>query len=97
MNEKTERKIQSRAIIKICKTGDAVHVLDNRCPHQAQSLTDARIRNGYIFCPLHGMRFKLETGEAFGQLTRTPLTLHDTRVENGQLQVRFGATEKEKP
>ena len=35
--------------------------------------------------------------ETHAMQTRTPLTLHDTRVENGQLQVRFGATEKEKP
>ncbi len=79
---------QGRELL-VCKNGEQVHVIDNVCPHQAQPLTEGRVRNGYIFCPLHGMRFKLDTGEAFGQLTKAPLSLHEARVESGQVQVRL--------
>ena len=72
----------------VCRSKGKVHVVDNRCPHQGQPLTGGRVRNGFITCPVHGMRFRLEDGEALGQLTRTPLTMHESRVENGRVLVR---------
>lgn len=71
----------------VCRTGDSVHVFDNLCPHQNQPLTRGRVRNGFLFCPFHGMRFRLENGEALGQLCNTPLKKYDARVEDGQVQV----------
>ena len=79
----------------MCKHGESVHVVHNVCPHQTQPLTDGRVRNGYLFCPVHGMRFKLDTGEAFGQLTRNPLTLFEARVSEGQVQARLPSGETE--
>ncbi len=73
----------------VCNTGDDVVVVENRCSHQDQPLEGGRIRNGYIFCPIHGMRYKLADGEAVGQLTRVPINVFETRVENGDVQVRL--------
>ncbi|SVB40266.1 uncharacterized protein METZ01_LOCUS193120 [marine metagenome] len=37
-----------------------------------------RIKNGYISCPLHGVRFSLETGEPMGgQLTRVAVRTYE--------------------
>lgn len=75
--------------ILICNSGGDFLAVENRCSHQDKPLADGRIRNGYIFCPIHGMRFKLETGEAIGQLTRVPINVYETRVVNGQVEVRL--------
>ena len=73
----------------VCNTGDETLVVENRCSHQDQPLAGGRIRNGYISCPIHGMRFKLTNGEPIGQLTRVPLKVFETRVTDGQVQVRL--------
>ena len=75
----------------ICRSGEEIVVVENRCSHQNQPLADGRIRNGYIFCPVHGMRFRLKTGEAIGQLTRVPIKVFETRVVDGDVQVRTAA------
>ncbi len=73
----------------VCNSGGEIVVVENRCSHQDQPLEGGRIRNGYIFCPIHGMRYKLANGEAIGQLTRVPINVFETRVEQGQVQVRL--------
>ena len=75
----------------VCNTGDDVVVVENRCSHQDQPLEGGRIRNGYIFCPIHGMRYKLSDGEAVGQLTRVPIKVFETRVVDGEVQVRLAS------
>jgi 3-phenylpropionate/trans-cinnamate dioxygenase ferredoxin subunit len=75
----------------VCNTGDDVVVVENRCSHQDQPLEGGRIRNGYIFCPIHGMRYKLSDGEAVGQLTRVPINVFETRVVDGEVQVRLAS------
>ena len=72
----------------VCNSRDEIHVVENRCSHQDQPLDGGRVRNGYILCPVHGMRFKLATGEAIGQLTRIPLCVFDSRIVDGEVQIR---------
>jgi len=71
----------------VCNSAGAISVVENRCSHQDQPLEGGRIRNGYIFCPVHGMRFKLANGEAIGQLTRLPIKTFETRIEEGNVQI----------
>lgn len=73
----------------VCNSGGEFVVVENRCSHQEQPLEGGRIRNGYIFCPIHGMRYKLADGEAVGQLTRVPIKVFDARVEDGFVQARL--------
>lgn len=73
----------------VCNSGGEFMVVENRCSHQEQPLEGGRIRNGYIFCPIHGMRYKLVDGEAVGQLTRVPIKVFETRVEEGLVQARL--------
>ncbi|MCY4342844.1 MAG: Rieske 2Fe-2S domain-containing protein [Gammaproteobacteria bacterium] len=75
----------------VCNSRDAIHVVENRCSHQDQPLDGGRVRNGYILCPVHGMRFRLDSGEALGTLTRVPLCVFDSRVLDGEVQVRLDA------
>ena len=71
----------------ICNSNDDIVVVENRCSHQDQPLTNGRVRNGYIICPLHGMRYRLTDGEAVGQLTKLPIRVFNTRIEDGVIEI----------
>lgn len=47
----------------LVKTGEAIHALENRCPHLGVPLGRGKIENGEIVCPFHGSRFTLASGE----------------------------------
>ena len=72
----------------VCNSGGDFVVVENRCSHQDEPLEPGRIRNGYIICPVHGMRYRLESGEPVGRLTRVPLKRFESRVVDGVVQVR---------
>ncbi|MBT5209668.1 MAG: ferredoxin, partial [Halieaceae bacterium] len=55
-----------------------------------ESLAGGRIRRGHVSCPLHGVRFKLSTGEPVGQLTRVALKTFDVQIEAGMIGVKAG-------
>ncbi|MGB2260782.1 MAG: Rieske (2Fe-2S) protein [Porticoccaceae bacterium] len=76
--------------ILICKANGEFYAVDNQCTHQRAELTGGRIRNCYLACPLHGVRFDLRTGQPRGELTRVPLKTYDVSLaDNGNLQVEL--------
>jgi len=76
--------------ILICKANGEFYAVDNQCTHQHAELTGGRIRNCYLACPLHGVRFDLRTGQPRGELTRVPLKTYDVSLaDNGNLQLEL--------
>mgnify|MGYP006086381495 FL=1 len=76
--------------ILICKANGEFYAVDNMCTHQRAELTGGRIRNCYLACPLHGVRFDLRTGKPMGELTRVPLKTYDVSLaDNGNLQIEL--------
>jgi 3-phenylpropionate/trans-cinnamate dioxygenase ferredoxin subunit len=75
------------ASILVCRSGEQLYAVKNQCAHQNQPLAGGRIRNGCIFCPVHGMRFRLETGEPLGQLTSKPLEVLNLEVVAGKVAI----------
>ena len=71
----------------ICHADGQFYIFENRCTHQNMPLSEGRIRNGYLSCPVHGMRYKLDSGDPVGELSRIPLTRFQTRIVNGEIQV----------
>lgn len=76
--------------ILLCKANGEFYAVDNQCTHQRAELTGGRIRNCYLACPLHGVRFDLRTGQPLGELTRVPLKTYDVSLaDNGNLQLEL--------
>ena len=48
--------------LALCRDGDEVYLLENRCPHRGGQLSDGRVLDGRVICPLHGWDFDLKTG-----------------------------------
>ena len=68
-------------------TNRGYFAVENNCPHQNKPLCGGRIRHGHISCPVHGMRFNLETGLAVGQLTNKPIKVYEVKVNGDWLEV----------
>jgi len=73
--------------VLLCNAAGKHYAVENRCSHQNTPLENGRIRQGYICCPLHGVRFDLKTGEPKGQLTRIPLKTFAVSEENGKIRI----------
>ena len=76
--------------ILICKANGDYYAVDNQCTHQRAELDGGRIRNCYLACPLHGVRFDLRTGMPKGELTRVALKTYPVSVaEDGNLHLEL--------
>ncbi len=73
--------------ILLCNSGGEFFAMDNKCSHAESVLEGGRIRNKFISCPLHGMRFNLRDGSAHGQLTRRPVPVYPVQIVDGFIEV----------
>ena len=91
-------KIEERALLPflvngwpvlICRDDGNVHAMINRCSHAAAQLApDGRVRRGTVMCPLHGARFKLDSGECVGGADYKPLRIFAWReTADGWIEV----------
>jgi len=60
--------------------------IENTCPHRGGPLGAGTLKDGTVFCPLHGWQFEVKTGLC---LTRAdlPVKSYPTQVHNGQVQI----------
>ena len=88
-NQSVAISIEDKNIL-VCKSNNAYYAVSNMCTHQRAELTKGRIRNCYLSCPLHGVRFDLRTGKPIGELTRVPLKTYAVSVaEDGNLHLEL--------
>ncbi|MFZ8990630.1 MAG: Rieske (2Fe-2S) protein [Pseudohongiellaceae bacterium] len=73
--------------ILLCNSGGVHYAIENRCTHQDSPLAGGRVRNGFIACPLHGVKFDLRTGEPRGDLARRAVQTFPVEVENNRITV----------
>lgn len=75
--------------IFLCREEGQIHAIINRCTHAASELAPGgRVRRGSVMCPLHGARFKLDTGECLGGAGYKPLMLFPWReAADGWIEV----------
>jgi len=52
--------------VLVVREGAGLFAYNDRCPHQGARLSPGKVRRGAIMCPLHGARFRVETGECIG-------------------------------
>lgn len=72
--------IVNRWPVFITREEGRLHVLINRCTHAASMLApEGRVRRGSVMCPLHGARFRLDTGACMGGADYRPLRLFPFR------------------
>lgn len=74
--------IVNRWPVLVCREDGMIHALINRCSHAAAQLApEGRVRRGAVMCPLHGARFKLDSGECLGGADYKPLKIFAWRED----------------
>ena len=73
--------------ILVARTPLGLFAVGGICSHQQQLLDGAKQKACFIFCPLHGIRFDLRTGNPAGSLTDKSIPTYAVGVEDGQLWV----------
>jgi len=89
-NEPAGVNIDGREIVLI-NVGDEVFALEDRCSHEEFPLSAGEIGGGQITCALHGARFDLATGAVKALPAVMPVKRYDTRVQDGEVQIRLDA------
>jgi nitrite reductase/ring-hydroxylating ferredoxin subunit len=74
--------------ILLIKQQGKIFALDNRCPHQACSLSNGKLDGMVIICPCHDWRFNLETGE-YEDDPELKLMSYEWKVEAGKIWVKL--------
>jgi 3-phenylpropionate/trans-cinnamate dioxygenase ferredoxin subunit len=75
--------------VLLCRSAAGVFAVENMCSHQLAGLEGGKVKGVHIFCPLHGVRFDLRTGEPNGTLTRKPITVYPVSVEGDDVLVEL--------
>lgn len=71
----------------IVRLGDDLHAVSNICPHAGSILSQGRLRDDAVQCPLHGIRFRLSDGSIVGRALCEPLDVYAVRVRDGLIEV----------
>lgn len=70
-----------------------VHTLADRCSHAGAMLSDGEVDGDLcVVCPLHRSRFRLEDGSVVDGPATAPQTTLETRILDGQVEVRVRST-----
>lgn len=75
------------------RNGEDVVAVGERCPHLGAPMSDGRIDRGRIVCPWHGSQFEPVSGRVVNGPATAPLPCYPTRLRDGMIEVRDGATQ----
>ncbi len=77
--------VNGRSIVLV-NLNDEYFCIEDLCSHAESPLSSGRIRGGKIFCPLHGARFDVKTGEHLGPPATRGIETFDVRVVDGMIE-----------
>lgn len=81
-------KVNNKPVL-ICSFEGNYFAFIDQCPHAMKSLEGGKIKNGKIFCPLHGASFDLETGDVKSPPAFRGLTKLSLEIKQEQIYVAF--------
>lgn len=79
--------------IAVARLNGELFAFDGLCPHAAGPMHRGEVDGTIVTCPFHAWRFELQDRgrEAHGY---RPLTVHELKVEAGEVYVRLSATHR---
>jgi len=87
-SEKGVKVIIDDEEVALFNVKDKVYALSNVCPHQHMSIIqDAFIEDGFVVCPAHGWKFRLEDG--MQPDNRNGLRSFETRIVDNSVYVKI--------
>jgi nitrite reductase/ring-hydroxylating ferredoxin subunit len=77
--------------ITLVKKGAEIFAISDICTHMSGPLSEGKVEHDCIRCPWHGSLFSLKTGEVVEGPAIHPIAAFETRVLDGQIEVRLAA------
>ncbi len=74
--------------IGLFQSGDAVHALEDVCPHAYALLSQGYFEDGVIECPLHAARFEVATGKCQNEIGQRDVKCYPVRVLDGRISIK---------
>lgn len=74
--------------VVLVRSEGRVHGLGAQCAHLGAPMGEGWLQRGQIVCPWHGSRYDLATGRTTRGPATAPLPCYETRVRDGQVEVR---------
>ena len=62
------------------------HCIDDQCPHRGGPLGAGCLKDGEVFCPLHGWGFDVRTGACTTRPDR-PVATYPVRIVDGWVEI----------
>lgn len=81
-------EIEGKPVL-VCNSKDTLYAVTNICSHADETLDCGRMKAGWIACPVHGARFRLETGEAMNPPATEPIATYALRVVDGHIEINI--------
>ena len=69
------------------RVGDAIHAMEDACPHAGFPLSKGRFDEGVIVCSAHGLRYDVRTGFDPDHADGFPIPCFRVRVVEGRVEV----------
>jgi nitrite reductase/ring-hydroxylating ferredoxin subunit len=73
--------------LAVFRVGQEYFALDDVCSHEYSRLSEGEILGGEVYCPKHGSRFDLRTGEVRGLPATRPVDTYSVKEEDGRIWV----------
>jgi 3-phenylpropionate/trans-cinnamate dioxygenase ferredoxin subunit len=80
--------------ILLCRIEGRYYALRDVCSHADQALSEGRLRGNVIYCPLHGARFDVRTGDCLARPATENVQSYCVEEEDGAL---FLSRARERP
>ena len=78
--------------VLLCRQNGRLHAISAVCPHAGGPLDEGTLEGGSVICPWHGSQFALVDGAIIHGPASVQPPLYETRVQNGQIEVRRAQT-----
>jgi len=75
-------------VLALFRVNGEYFALDDVCSHEYSRLSEGEILDGEVYCPKHGSRFDLRTGEVRGLPATQPVRAYEVKEEGGKVWVR---------
>ena len=79
--------------VVLIRKGSQIHALYEQCSHMGGPLSKGSLEGDSLRCPWHGSRFSVEDGRVLEGPATVPQPCFETRILDGEIQVRSRASE----
>lgn len=75
--------------IALFKVGEAVHAIEDSCPHAGSALSGGQVSGSVVRCPSHGLPFDVRSGCMPGNAALR-VKVYPARVVDGRVSIAVG-------